>query len=75
MCTCHPSYTGGIARRIEVQAGWSKTKRLCLKTTKSRKGWALVAHTCILATWEDEIGRIVVQDQPVQIVCGTPSSQ
>jgi hypothetical protein len=28
----------------------------------------------ILATWEAEMGRIMVQDQPGQIVCETPIS-
>jgi hypothetical protein len=29
----------------------------------------------ILATWEAEMGRIMVQDQPGQIVCETPHLQ
>jgi hypothetical protein len=32
-----------------------------------------VTHTVILASWEDEIRRILVQGQPVQIVRGTSS--
>jgi hypothetical protein len=34
---------------------------------------ARMAHTCHLATWKAEIGRILVQSQPEQIVLETLS--
>jgi hypothetical protein len=41
------------------------------------KSWihsrVLVAHPIILATWEDEIGKIKVPGQPRQIVHKNPS--
>jgi hypothetical protein len=47
---------------------------LCNKNSKTvTKAWWL--KPVILAMWEAEIGRIVVQDQSRQIVCKTPISK
>jgi hypothetical protein len=35
-CTCHPSYVGGITRRIDVQAGAVKNKRPYWKNKAKR---------------------------------------
>jgi hypothetical protein len=48
----------------------------CLSKMKPKEdSWLQVLELTsgILTTWEAEIGRIVVQGQPGQIVCETPS--
>jgi hypothetical protein len=42
---------------------------------KSEVSWALVIYTCNPSYLEAEMGRIVVQDQPEQIVHETPVSR
>jgi hypothetical protein len=40
-CTCHPSYSGSINRRIDVQAGPVINSRLYLKNKESKKFWGM----------------------------------
>jgi hypothetical protein len=38
VCTCHPSYEGGISRRVEVQASQDINMRPYLKKYLKQKG-------------------------------------
>jgi hypothetical protein len=63
-------------RRSEAQrSAWARyLKKPKPNQTKNKNSWALVAHAyIILATQEAEIGRIMVQSQPKQIVLKTLS--
>jgi hypothetical protein len=70
-CACHPSYTGGINSRIEVQTSPGIKGDPISNITKGAGCWWLTP--IILPTGEAEIRRIDVQSHPRQIVHETLS--